>query len=128
MTRKELLVRLDEIQKKYTLFHQIYGQWMEIVDKETRRLGLGNFAERNELPVFQKGQGIETGLQILDWNLGRKPRLSADAVIEILTRQAQELSCTQQFRVGVQMVLDDVLAEHLEPFHPAILGLEEGAA
>jgi hypothetical protein len=128
MTRRELLIRLQGIQEKYTLFHRIYGQWLEVVDKETRRLGLGNFAERNELPVFQKGQGIGTALQILDWNLGRKPRLSADAVIEILTQQAHEPSCTQQFRVGVQMVLDDVLAEHLEPFHPAILGLEEGAA
>jgi hypothetical protein len=128
MTRRELLLRLQEIQEKYTLFHRIYGQWLEAVDKETRRLGLGNFAERNELPVFQKGQGIETGLQILDWNLGRKPRLSADAVIEILTRQAHEPSCTPEFRAGVQMVLDDALTEHIEPFQPATLGIGEGVA
>ena len=125
MTRKELLVRLQEIQQKYTIFYHIYGRWLEAVDTQTRARGLKNFEERNKLPVFQKGRGIQTGLQILEWNLGRQPRLSADEVIEILTRQANEPSCSHHFRAGVQMVLDDVLAEKVEPFQPAILGIEQ---
>lgn len=125
MTRSELLVRLQEILEKYTIFYRIYGRWLEVVDTQTRALGLKNFEERNKLPVFQKGYGIATGLSILEWNLERKPRLSADEVIDILTSQANEPSCSPCFRAGVQLVLDDVLAEKIEPFQSAILGIEE---
>jgi hypothetical protein len=125
MTREELLVRHREIQEKYTLFRRVYREWMEVVNEQTRALGLKNFKERNKLPVYQKGEGIKVGLSILEWNLERG--CSADEVIQILTDQANEPSCPDHFKAGVQMVLNDVLAEKVEPFQPAMLGIEGGS-
>lgn len=127
-TREQLEARLREIQEKYTVFHQIYGQWLRFVDGKTRELGLNSYKERNKLPAYHKGLGISTGLDVFRHNLtNRKPRIPADEVIKILTDQANEPSATPEFRAGVQMVLDDVLAETIEPFQPALFRLEEVA-
>ena len=123
MNRKEMLARLQEIEDKYDRFHSIYGQWLRTVEDMTRDLGLKNYAERNALPVFQKGQGVECALQILRWNLGRKPRLRPEEVVAILTRQSQEPSCEEPFLEGVRMVLfDATCAGPLTPFTPASFG------
>lgn len=124
MTKDQLLKRYYEIQKKYNIFYSIYGKWLEYVDKKTRELGLKNFEERNKLPTFHKGEGIKQGLVLLDWNLGRG--CTPERVIEIMTDQANEPTCSEEYRAGVQIVLDDVLTKELQPFEPAIFMLPEG--
>jgi hypothetical protein len=121
MNKRAFHARIREIEKKYeVLRYHIYGRWLREADKAVREAGLGTFAERNKLPTYQRGEGLTTAMQILE----HAPNY--EIAVQRLASQVTEPSVSSHFAEAVQLILNDLQAESVEPLQfPNLLESEK---